>query len=244
MQESSSDDQFRVLQREIRESIRRNHPNPERIGCVGKEKLAAMARGALGTDDPAYSHVMECSPCYEELMTLTEQVQAERTGSLWRVPALAAAAAVLVAIVAIWLLTRGPERTLNNPRTPEPPEIVDNRPTAPTPELPVGVLNLESESPTRGSEANPAERGLQRLSRQRMTLMIYLPLGLDEGQYEVEVARPNGPALIHLTGKARIENGLTTLRVQPDFSTLEPGRYELRYRRPSGEWRKSDFSLR
>ena len=244
MQESSSDDQFRVLQREIRESIRRNHPNPERVGCVGTEKLAAMARGALGTDNPAYSHVMECSPCYEELMTLTEQVNSQRAGRRWRVPAFAAAAAVLAAIVAVWLFTRGLGKTANSPITPEPPQIADNRPPAPPPDLPVSVLNLESETPTRGSEASPAERGLQRLPRRRMALMIYLPLGMDEGQYEVEVARPNSLALIHLTGIARIENGLTTLRVQPDFSTLEPGRYELRYRRPKGEWRESAFSLR
>ena len=77
-----------------------------------------------------------------------------------------------------------------------------------------------------------------------MNLMIYLPLGLEEGQYEIEVARPNGPALMHLSGTTRIENGLTTLRVQPDFTALEPGRYELRYRRPNGKWRESAFSLR
>ena len=48
-----------------------------------------MARGTLATDDPAYNHVMECSPCYEELMTLTEQVQSRRSGRRWRVPAAA-----------------------------------------------------------------------------------------------------------------------------------------------------------
>src|ERR687890_636204 len=82
MAESSSEDQFRVLQREIRDAIRRNHPNPGRVGCVGSEKLSAMARGSLPTDDPAYNHVMECSPCYEELMALTEQVEtAKRTAA-------------------------------------------------------------------------------------------------------------------------------------------------------------------
>jgi hypothetical protein len=77
-----------------------------------------------------------------------------------------------------------------------------------------------------------------------MNLMIYLPLGVDEGNYEVQVARPDGPALLEMSGIARIEEGLTTLRVQPDFSTLEPGRYVLRYRRPGGEWMESSFTLR
>ena len=48
-----------------------------------------MARGTLATDDPAYNHVMEYSPCYEELMTLIEQVQSRRSGRRWRVPAAA-----------------------------------------------------------------------------------------------------------------------------------------------------------
>jgi len=246
MAESSSEDQFRVLQREIRESIRRNHPNPERIGCVEADKLAAMAHGALSTDDPAYSHVMECSPCYEQLMALTEQFQAQRAKLVprrRRWPAFAAAAAALATVAAIWLLTRNPiipeQQTSPDPSA----SVAENRPPSAFPELPVGVLNLESDSPTRS--ATPSQdRGLQRFARRRMNLMIYLPLGLEEGQYEIEVARPNGPALMRLSGTTRIENGLTTLRVQPDFTALEPGRYELRYRRPNGKWRESVFSLR
>src|SRR5688572_18100868 len=110
MAESSSEDQFRVLQREIGDAIRRNHPNPGRVGCVGSENLAAMARGALPTDDPAYSHVMECSPCYEELMALTEQVQAEnRTVTPNRSrfsPAIAASVLMVLGAVVIWLYYR------------------------------------------------------------------------------------------------------------------------------------------
>lgn len=245
MAESSSDDQFRVLQREIRESIRRNHPNPERTGCVEAQRLAAMAGGSLPTDDPAYSHVMECSPCYEQLMVLTEQLQAQQAKLVARPrrwPAFAAAAAALATVAAIWLVTRNPV-TPEQQANPSPASVAQNRPQAVPPELPVGVLNLESDSPTRSTTPSP-DRGLQRLARRRMNLMIYLPLGLEEGQYEIEVARPNGPALMQLAGTTRIENGLTTLRVQPDFSALEPGRYELRYRRPGGRWRESVFSLR
>ena len=247
MAESPSEDQFRVLQREIRDAIRRNHPNPGRVGCVGSEKLAAMARGSLPTDDPAYSHVMECSPCYEELMVLTEEVEAQkRTATANRrrfAPAIAASVLVLVGVLAIWLYSR----QSGDPRSPAPAQpdgqIAQNRPPIPAGELPLGVLNLESDSPTRGVDGAP-DRVVQRLTRKKMNLVIYLPLGLDEGEYEVEVARPNGPALLNLKGTAQIENGLTTLRVQPDFTSLEPGRYELRYRRPSSSWRESVFSLR
>jgi len=71
MADRSSDEQFRIVQREIRESIRRNHPNPDRIACVGSDKLRQMAERTVPPTDPAYHHVMECSPCYEELMDLS-----------------------------------------------------------------------------------------------------------------------------------------------------------------------------
>lgn len=247
MAESSPEDQFQILQREIRDAIRRNHPNPGRVGCVGSEKLAAMARGSLPTDDPAYSHVMECSPCYEDLMDLTEQVQTEKVtvtpSRSWFSPTIAASVLLLVGALAIWLYSRqsgepGPPR----PAQPSGP-IAQNHPTTQPQELPLGVLNLESDSPTRGVDGAP-DRVIQRLTRKKMNLVIYLPLGLDEGEYEVEVARPNGPAVLNLRGTAQVEKGLTTLRVQPDFTTLEPGRYKLRYRRPGSTWRESIFSLR
>src|ERR1700737_2755580 len=101
MAERTSDDQFRVLQRELRASIRRNHPNPNRIGCVGTEKLSGIARDELATNDPAYEHVMQCSPCYEELMTLTEQVEAARVtvrAHRKRIVLLAAGAAIIMLV--------------------------------------------------------------------------------------------------------------------------------------------------
>ena len=203
-----------------------------------------MAGGTLSTDDRAYSHVMECSPCYEELMTLTEHIEARRVAmrpGRRLLPALAASIAVIAVLTALWIFTRK-SATLPSPTAPTQPQVAENRPPAPT-ELPVGVLNLESDSGTRG-EGQIEDRGLQRLPRRRMNLMIYLPLGLDEGVYEIEVARPEGQALIKMSGTARIENGLTTLKAQADFSGLDPGRYELRYRLPGRAWRRSVFSLR
>jgi hypothetical protein len=92
-----------ILQREIGEPIRRNHPNPNRINCVGTEKLSKIARGELTPEDPACSHIMECSPCYEEVMTATEQVQSERSRAVRkRTPlVIAAVAAIVIAGIAV-----------------------------------------------------------------------------------------------------------------------------------------------
>src|SRR5580700_644341 len=124
----SSDDQFRIVQREIRESIRRNHPNPERVGCVGSDKLRQMAEGTVPPTDPAYHHVMECSPCYEELMECSERVAVARQAAesvRRRVFVGMIAAVAVVAAVLLYLLL---PRSASKPGG-APSEIVGNQQT-------------------------------------------------------------------------------------------------------------------
>jgi hypothetical protein len=75
-----------------------------------------------------------------------------------------------------------------------------------------------------------------------MNLMIYLPLGMEEGPYQVTLSSGNGPALLQLAGEARLENGLAVLRVQADLSSLPAGTNRLRFRR-QGESGTSSVSL-
>jgi hypothetical protein len=44
------------------------NPNPDRTGCPPPETLEALARRELPMDHPAYVHLAECSPCYEEFV--------------------------------------------------------------------------------------------------------------------------------------------------------------------------------
>jgi hypothetical protein len=166
MPESFSDDRFRQLQKEIRESIRRNHPNPDRIGCPGNAVLQKVARRQLPPGDPAYRHVMECSPCYEELMAISEQVDAKRASSNGRKPrilAIASALAVVVVVIGAFLYKR----------------IHVSSDTGSS----LAVLNFESESAFRGeSDAKRPGGELQRVPRKRLTLKIFLPLGLESGE--------------------------------------------------------------
>jgi len=49
------------------------NPNPERIGCPSREKLIELARRALPLGDPAYEHLLKCSPCYREFRALNDK---------------------------------------------------------------------------------------------------------------------------------------------------------------------------
>ena len=232
MAERSSDEQFRIAQREIRESIRRNHPNPGRVGCVGTEKLGQMAEGAVPPTDPAYHHVMECSPCYEELMDLSERASVARKGASARRRVLVGSIAALLIIAAalVYVLSSRP----NAQRSPG--EIVRRQPGG---QVAVAMLNLDSE-PTQRSGDGAARAGeLQRLPRKQLDLTINLPRGLDEGLYEVEIDADTDNPILTATGNAKLENGLTVLVVKMDLSHLSPGKYRVRIRRQGESWRDS-----
>lgn len=230
----SSDDQFRIVQREIRESIRRNHPNPERVGCVGSDKLRQMAEGNVPPTDPAYHHVMECSPCYEELMGFSEGVVVARKAAesvRRRIFVGTIAAVAVIAAVLLYLFLPRPTLT---PRG-SPSEIAGNHQTAG--QVAVAMLNLDSQPTQRSGDGASQAGELQRLPRKPLNLTINLPRGLEEGEYEVQMAADPAKPLFTVSGTAQIQNGLTVLVVRMDLSRLSPGKYRLAIRRQGAAWR-------
>ena len=229
----SSEDQFRIVQREIRESIRRNHPNPQRIGCVGSEKLRVMAEETVPPTDPAYHHVMECSPCYEELMGFFERVMTARQAAesaRRRIFIGIIAAVAVIAAVLYFLLPRSTSKLGGAPS-----EIVGNQ--QPAGQVAVAMLNLDSQPTQRGGEGASQAGELQRLPRKPLNLTINLPRGLEEGEYEVQVAADPTKPLFTVSGNAQVQNGLTVLVVRMDLSQISPGKYRVAIRRQGGAWR-------
>ena len=43
------------------------NPNPTRQGCPPRDVLVALSRRERDMDDPAWDHLLECSPCYGEV---------------------------------------------------------------------------------------------------------------------------------------------------------------------------------
>ena len=46
------------------------NPNPERGGCQSRETLIALASREQPLGDPAYEHLLKCSPCYRDFTAL------------------------------------------------------------------------------------------------------------------------------------------------------------------------------
>ena len=46
------------------------NPNPKRVGCLSHETLIGLAGRVQPLGDPAYDHLLKCSPCYREFRAL------------------------------------------------------------------------------------------------------------------------------------------------------------------------------
>ncbi len=53
---------------EFERMVRRDFPNPERVGCPGPEQLRLLAKLSRGSElSHLLEHVRKCSPCFDEL---------------------------------------------------------------------------------------------------------------------------------------------------------------------------------
>jgi hypothetical protein len=233
------------LKHVLQEAILRNYPNPERKGCPGAPILKEVAGQKLPFEHQRWEHISHCSPCYREFLEFRNEVLQRRAHEKRRSRVLLAGAAGLFVIVAIAYWTARNRPPLNpSPQVVEQPAVSPPAPPPPQPEPPIvtAVLNLESESTTRTlpQPGIPAVVGeLQRVPRGRLALSIYLPLGSQPGSYEIHLLKTQSDStpLATFSGTAKIENGLTVLRISPDFSSQVPGTYIIAIRHEKESWR-------
>ena len=211
-----------------------DHPNPSRQGCPGRKVLQDMAfrRLPLSSVEPLVDHIATCSPCFEQYNQLRTH---RRT---LRVVTVMTLSTVLVAgIVASAWLFHGGESTIGHnevqPEHPKPePEL-----TAQLPPTAGALVDLRYESPTRSERETSGQRVVSgRIPRAVVSLSILLPLGSEEGEYEVEF-RANGERQLQVyQGNAQFRDQAEVLHVVADTRQLTPGQYEMRLRRVNSAW--------
>src|SRR5437879_11888859 len=152
----------------LNKGLSRDFPNPQRIGCPGSASLKSIAlhKLPLAKADPWLDHFSSCSPCFQEFSEIRKQAAGQRRQTqMW----LAAAAMVILA-VAGWMWVR-------------------SRPSGQT--AAVVVLDLRGRATVRGE--NPAETSQPPLevARNARTLNLELPIGSNEGTYDVAMPNSN-----------------------------------------------------
>jgi hypothetical protein len=192
--------------------LRDEFPNPERIGCPGREIVAAIAahKMPLSQAESYLDHLTSCSPCYRDFLQLQREHRQRRTRMIFAV----AASVLIVAAIATWAAIRGHDNV----------QVAQSV-----------VVDLRNRSLTRGTDSMPSEPPLE-ISRNASRLDIYLPLGSGDGPYDLRVSTANGEALLTREAVAKIEQGITSLRVDVSLSTASPGLYVLELRKAGSEW--------
>jgi hypothetical protein len=201
------------------------NPNLDRIGCPPADTLVALARRERAMDDPAYPHLTECSPCYREFRLLQDEHASSAAGGLFRSRSarwVAAAAFLLILAIGGWFYAR--RGVL--PDTPSPPTVASARAVE---------LDLRPYTVSRSEQATPTQPPLA-LSAERLDLTILLPVGSEPGPHDVRLLGAGDQVLAQASAQADIQDFVTTLRVEIDFSVVPAGEYRLAVRREGDDW--------
>lgn len=215
---------------EIDDVLSGANPNPDRVGCPPHATLVALARRTRPIDDPAYEHLVKCSPCYREFRALQQSNAAGHaavpTGAsaprAWLLPA---AAVLLLALAGVWWLIRGETRT---PET----SVASGTTAAPV----QAQLDLRKFAVTRSEQAAPEAQAVE-LPARLVDVTLLLPVGSEPGAYDVQVLDSDLRSRGEATGTAAVTDFATTLNVRLDLQRLVPAVYQLAVRRQGDSWR-------
>src|SRR5207253_5394721 len=88
------------------------------------------------------------------------------------------------------------------------------------------VLDLRDRSVARGTEANRKEPPLE-ISRTVSHVKVYLPFGSSDGYYGVRISSSQDKVLFSTYGFASTQQGITSLVVEVNLASANPGPYLL-----------------
>jgi hypothetical protein len=200
--------------------LSREFPNPQRVGCPGPAVLRSIAlhKLPLSEADPWLEHLSSCSPCFQEFSEIRKQKAGQQKQTqMW----LAAAAIVLLAVGG-WLWVR-------------------SRPLGQT--TAVVVLNLRGRAAVRGDSTPQTSQPPLDVPRNAKTLNLELPIGSNEGPYDVALLNPSGAELFRTSATAKLENHVVVLSADVDLLGVPPGSYFLGVRQPGLEWTRFPVRL-
>ena len=104
------------------------------------------------------------------------------------------------------------------------------------------VLDLRGRATVRGENPPETSQPPLEVPRNARSLNLELPIGSNEGTYDVALLDPSGTELFRTSATAKLEDHIVVLRANVDFAGISPGSYFLGVRQPGLEWTR--FSIR
>jgi hypothetical protein len=210
-QEEFNGEEKRVLDL-LGKGLSRDFPNPQRVGCPDSSLLRGIAAHKVPLSEAGrwLNHFSSCSPCFQEFTQFRKEAVVRRRTQIW----LTAAAVFIFAVAGwFWVRTRPPAQTAA-----------------------VALLDLRGRATVRGE--NPPETSQPPLDvhRNARSLNLELPLGSNEGAYDVALLNASGAELFRTSATAKLEDHIVVLRADVDLAAVPPGSYFLGLRQRGLEW--------
>ncbi len=148
-------------------------------------------------------------------------------------------AVTVSAVVGFWIWTRsthGPQR----------PPVLAQRPPASVVNPVVAKVNIQLSSAVRDGDNAVGQntKPVATLSRQVVQLGLSLPVGSDEGTYEVRILDGQLRPMMSGSASTTFTDHVASLSVTFDFSSLTPGAYVLGVNGPKSDWRSYPIAVR
>lgn len=214
--------------------FRTDFPNTDRTGCPAHEALQAVARRAAGDIESlnVMNHLTCCSPCFAQYESLLHGEKSRRRAKLLAL----CAGLLLTAGFATWFYAFRAERRLQAPEPTVVQKVPTSQQAAPN-EFEIAVLDLRNRSPVRGDRPPIPTDDAATLPARRVELSVYLPIGSEEGEYEMQILRDADAPLIRQKGTASMLDQNVVVQIRTDLTGISSGRYLLRLRRATFGWR-------
>ena len=204
--EDFNNDQKRILDL-LAQGLSHEFPNPQRVGCPDPTILRGIAfhKLRLAEVEQWLNHLSSCSPCFQEFTEMRkEAVSQRRRIQVWLV-----VGAALILAGGGWLWMRA--------RHSLPPSNV-------------AVLDLRGLSISRGEGQPQIDQRPLEIQRSSKHLVMEVPIGSEEGTYDLALLSEAGAQILDATGTAKLEDHNVTLRADLDLSGVRPGVYVLALR--------------
>lgn len=218
----SQREERRLIQRAA-DAVMSDFPNPERLGCPESIALIAIAQGRLSSpeSEDIIDHIATCSPC---LLEYSQHRRRHRMRVITKMALASAAGLMLIAV--LWRF--GPEYV--GRRQPPMTKKIVNTPLSAT-------LDFRNRTVQRSESAEPYNRDVPHLTRVVVNLAIKLPVGVEDGLYQVELRTRSNKAILASAGTSAWREGAETLTTTLDCRNIARGEYTLAIRKGTSAWR-------
>ncbi len=114
----------------------------------------------------------------------------------------------------------------------------------PSVQIATATIDLRERSVARGENPPETNQSPIELSREAKHLVLDLPVGSKEGNYEVALLDSRGEEIRSATGVAQLENHTVVLNANIDLAGVSPGSYSLGVRQRGLKWSRYPARLK